>query len=339
MNKVIDISRDNLPFISIIMPIRDEAGFIEQSLKAVLKQDYAHERMEVVIVDGMSEDGTRKIVQRIISELKDHSPRLFFLDNPSHVVPIALNIGLRQAQGEIIMRIDGHCEIAPDYVRRCVELFQNIKADCVGGVMKTIGKTFIAQSVALAQSSFFGVGGVAFRTGRKIPGYVDTVAFGAYQRGVFERIGNFDEELVRNQDDEFNFRLIKSGGKIWLDPAIRSTYYSRANLRSLWRQYFQYGFWKVRVIQKRGAIPSLRHIVPLLFVLGILGSLLISIVTRKHLFSLTIIGSYIIINICMSIWESRKNCKTIVLLPISFFIIHFSYGIGFLFGLWRWRKF
>lgn len=346
------------PLVSVIMPIRNEARFIERSLGSVLSQDYPSERMEVIIVDGMSDDGTQEIVQQMINRMTtDYGrrttddrlrttdcgrqitgiPTIILLDNPSRIVPTALNIGLKHARGDVIIRVDGHCEIAPDYVRRCVEVLQETGADCVGGAITTIGETLMARAIALALSSHFGVGGVAFRIGQKQGSYVDTVAFGAYRREVFDRIGNFDEELVRNQDDEFNFRLIQAGGKIWLDPSIRSVYYSRASLKSLWRQYFQYGFYKVRVIQKRKAIPSWRHLVPATFVLGLAGSILLAMITAQPFWALCVAGPYALAKILASLWTARKDWKTLPLLPLAFATLHLSYGIGFLWGLWHWR--
>jgi len=347
-------------FVTIIMPIRNEAAFIDRSLSAVLNQDYPPDRLEVFVVDGMSEDETREIIKRVISEGRrrkvDHTSekpgtsnlisgaedgqglQIILLDNPSQIVPTALNIALRHARGQVIIRVDGHCQIHPDYVKRCVEALERTGADCVGGPMVTVGETWVAKAIGVAQSSFFGVGGVAFRTGRRQGTYVDTLAFGAYRRQVFDRIGGFDEELVHNQDDEFNFRLIQAGGKIWLDPSIRSVYYSRGSLRGLWQQYFQYGLYKVRLIQKRGAVPSLRHLVPAGFVLAFAFSIILAIITSQPLWSLSIIGPYWLANMTASFWAARKDWATLPLLPVTFVILHASYGLGFLWGFWRWRK-
>lgn len=319
------------------MPIRNEADFIARSLTAVLRQDYPAERVEVLVVDGMSDDATREEVYRTVAANPD-SPLVTILDNPGRIVPTAMNLALARARGEIIVRVDGHCEIAPDYLRRCVEALTKTHADCVGGPMRTIGNNVIARAIALAQSSPFGVGGVAFRTGRSEGGYVDTVAFGAYRHEVFERIGGFDEELVRNQDDELNFRLIQAGGKIWLDPAIRSVYYSRASLHSLWHQYYQYGLYKVRVIQKRGAVPSWRHLVPGFFVLALLGSLLLALIARRPQLGLIVAGPYAVATLTASLWTGRRELPTLPLLPPAFATLHLAYGLGFLVGLWRWRK-
>jgi succinoglycan biosynthesis protein ExoA len=331
---------DSLPFVTIIMPIRNEARYIGRNLGAVLVQDYPSECMEVIVVDGMSADDSREIIQKTAKGQRqtvndgrqnaNHLPSIILLNNPDKIVPTGLNIALRQARGEIVIRVDGHCEITSDYVRRCVELLDETGADCVGGPIATVGETWVARSIALAQSSLFGVGNVAFRTNTQKPGYVDTVAFGAYRREVFDRIGNFDEE--------FNFRLIQAGGKIWLDPSIRSIYYSRANLRGVWRQYFEYGFYKVRVIQKRGAVPSWRHLVPAIFVSGLLVTILMALFTNQPLWALVIAGPYAAANLIASLWTARRDCKTLPLLPLAFLTLHLSYGIGLLSGLWKWRN-
>jgi GT2 family glycosyltransferase len=254
-------------------------------------------------------------------------------------MPNGMNTALEQAKGKVIILVGGHCEIAPDYIRGCVKAIEKTGADCVGGAMTTVGETWIAQSIALAQSSRFGVGDVAFRTSNNKSGYVDTVVFGAYRREVFERIGGFDEELVRNHDDEFNFRLIQAGGKIWFDPSIRSIYYSRANLRSLWKQYFDYGLYKVRVIQKRKAVPSWRHLVPGVFVLGLFLTILMALIMSEPLWLLVVTGPYATANLFATLWTARRDWKTLPLLPLAFSILHLSYGLGFLWGLWRWRRF
>lgn len=324
----------DVPYVTVIMPIRNEAHYIERSLGAVVSQDYPPDRMEVLVVDGMSDDGTRDIVR----QMKDDGSSIVLLDNPRRIVPTALNIGLRRAQGDVIVRVDGHCEIAPDYLRRCICHLERTGAACVGGPIKTVGETFVARAIALAMSSTFGVGNSAFRTLKNQARYVDTVAFGAYRREIFDRIGTFDEELVRNQDDEFNFRLTQVGGKIWLDPSLQSVYYSRANLRGLFRQYFQYGVYKIRVIQKRNGVPSWRHLVPGAFVLGVLGSFLLAIFARRPLCALGVTGPYALANGVASLWMARKDWRTLPLLPLAFLTLHLAYGIGFLWGLWRWRK-
>jgi succinoglycan biosynthesis protein ExoA len=244
------------PFVTVIMPIRNEADFIARALQAVLKQDYPHEHMEILIADGMSTDSTRAEIARVVAEQHPQMP-VTVLDNPGRIVPVGMNMALKLARGEIIVRVDGHCEIAPDYVSKCVEHLQRGAAEGivgVGGPIETIGQNDMAQSIALGMSSGFGVGGSAFRTVKvdAMPNalHVDTIAFPAYTRAIIKRAGAYDEELVRNQDDEYNYRIRGLGGVLLLAPDVRSRYYSRGTLRSLWRQYYQYGYWKVRVMQK-----------------------------------------------------------------------------------------
>jgi glycosyltransferase involved in cell wall biosynthesis len=332
------------PIVSVILPIRNEAAHIERCLEAVLNQDYPSDRMEVLVVDGMSTDGTREMVREIIARQGKPDTRcpvsrppspVILLDNPSGIVPTALNIGLRQACGEVIIRVDGHCQIARDYVRRCVEVLRETGADNVGGLQRAVGETMVGCAIALATGSPFGVGNARFHYGAR-SGWVDTVYLGAYRRGVFERVGLFDEEMVRNQDDEFNFRLIQAGGKIWLDPTIRSVYYCRPSLRGLWRQYFQYGFYKVRVIQKRRAIPSWRHLVPSAFVLGLAGSGLLAALTHQPLWAFSIALPYGLANSMATAWTARRDRRALALLPLAFATLHVAYGLGFLWGLWSW---
>ncbi|MFZ6031489.1 MAG: glycosyltransferase family 2 protein [Chloroflexota bacterium] len=319
------------PFISIILPIRNEAAYIHETLGAVLAQDYPHEYIEVLIADGMSTDATRRVIGNIG---ENTNVRLSILDNPGCIVSTGMNVALRQATGQIVVRVDGHCIIASDYVRRCVEHIQNDSVDGVGGPMNTVGEGFLAQAIAMAMSSIFGVGGTAFRTTAGKTMLVDTVPFPAYTRDIIEKAGFYDEELVRNQDDEYNYRLRKLGAKILLAADITSTYYSRASLKALWRQYYQYGFWKVRVLQKHPRQMSLRQFVPPLFVSALIVSALLAFFPDTRLLSLVTPCLYMLINLAASAWAaSRQGWKYLPLLPVVYAILHLSYGLGFLFGL------
>ncbi|MFZ5919793.1 MAG: glycosyltransferase family 2 protein [Chloroflexota bacterium] len=257
------------PIISVILPIHNESATIERCLNAILAQDYPSDRMEILIVDGMSTDDTRDILKKFIL----HNSSFILLDNPGKIVPTGLNRALLRAKGEIIIRVDGHTLIAPDYVRRCVETLQRTQADNVGGRMNAVGNTPFGKAVALATSTPFGIGGGRFHYSDNEE-WVDTVYMGAWPRQVFEKIGLFDEELVRDQDDEFNYRLRAAGGKVLLDPQIKSEYTVRSTPGALWRQYYQYGYWKVRVLQKHPRQMSLRQFVPPTFVLTLLLSAL-----------------------------------------------------------------
>ncbi len=328
-----------LPFVTILMPVRNEGAYIRRSLDAVLAQDYPPELLQILIADGMSQDGTRQLLQ---AEQLEHSqeqpPHLTVVDNPGRIVPCGLNAALPLAQGEIIIRVDGHCEIAPDYVRCCVAHLQAGEADGVGGSTETVGENRLAQWIAAAMSSPFGVGGSAFRTlkGRSL--LVDSIPFPAYRRAIMQRAGLYDEELVRNQDDEYNYRLRSLGAKLLLAADVHSRYYSRGSLRSLWRQYFQYGLWKVRVLQKHPRQMSLRQFVPPLFVGALLLSGLLALFWRPYgCWLLGLVGgAYLLANLGASLWTARRSgAQALIFLPPVFAILHLGYGLGFLAGLVR----
>jgi glycosyltransferase involved in cell wall biosynthesis len=323
------------PFITVITPIRNEESHIAECVDSILNQDYDHDRFELIVVDGMSEDRTRELIK--IAQNGNGHIRL--LDNPQKIVPTAMNIGLKNAKGDIIIRVDGHAAIEKNYFNQCIQLLNETGADCVGGPINSINQTTVGKAIAIAMASKFGVGNSRFRVSGEA-GYVDTVAFGAYRREVFEKIGLFDEELVRNQDDEFNFRLNKMGGEIYFSPAIRSRYYPRASLVKLCRQYFQYGYWKIRVLQKHPALLGLRYFVPPIFILSLLLAGLGTLFVKSGLWLfLAIIGCYFFASILATFRIAfTKGWRYWMLLPIAFAILHFSFGAGFLFGLIRFAN-
>jgi glycosyltransferase involved in cell wall biosynthesis len=333
--------------ITIILPILNEVAYIERSLASIAAQDcmngHHDHHLEVLIADGMSDDNTREIINDFAFQ---HSQfRIRVLDNPARIVPVGLNIALRQAQGDIIIRVDGHCVIAPDYVSKCMERIQKDGVDGVGGPMESIGENQTANAIAIGMSSPFGVGNAAFRIVSNKSMLADTVPFPAYTRQIIERAGLYDEELVRNQDDEYNYRIRKLGGKIFLAEEVHSTYFSRSTLKELWRQYYQYGYWKVRVLQKHPHQMSTRQFVPPLFVASLLFSALLLFFPQLpyHLsllpFSL-ILGMYLLANLIASLWTAaRRGWASLPLLPLIFAILHISYGAGFLVGLVKfWNR-
>ena len=252
--------------------------------------------------------------------------------------PGTKHAAISAASGDVIVRVDGHTVVPVDYVRRCVEVLQETRSQCVGGAWVTHGSGRVGRAIAAAQASRFGVGGVAFRVGRPQPGPVDTVPFGAYPREVFAKIGGFDPELVRNQDDELNLRLIQAGGTVWYDPVIHCDYFSRSSLRRLWRQYFEYGLFKIRVAQKRGGFSSVRHVVPAAFVTATAGSLATAAVTRKLRWAFLVLGPYLVSTGSASAITARREQVSPLLVASAYAVLHCSYGAGFLCGLWRWRR-
>ncbi len=319
------------PTISVIMPIRNEVAFIERSLGSVLGQRDVSPP-QVVVVDGHSDDGTPDRVRELAIE---NGSDVVVLDNQASIVPISMNLGLAVANGDVIVRVDGHCVLAPDYLRSCLDSLRATGAECAGGPMETIGETPTSAAIAVAQSSRFGVGGVAFRTASEAM-YVDTLAFGAYRREVFDRIGNFDEELIRNQDDELNLRLTRAGGRIWMDPSIHSSYFSRGTIVGLWRQYHGYGFYKVRVMRKHRTVPSPRHLVPAAFVAGVLGSAVLSLVRRSPWPAAAVLGPYaagVIVSSGIAAGEEKRvQVRTVALAATT---MHVSYGLGWWAAAWR----
>jgi len=322
-----------LPLVTVIMPIRNEAEFIDRSLGAVLAQEYPASAVEILVAYGRSTDGTRQRLESI----RERHANLRLIDNPGRIVSTGMNAALAEARGEVIVRVDGHCEIAPDYLRNGVRHLLEEGVDGVGGPLDTVGETATARAIAAAMSSGFGVGGAAFRTGRSGDRRVDTVAFPAYTRQAVMRAGAFDEELVRNQDDEYNYRLRKLDGRIRLAADMRARYYSRSTFRSLWRQYFQYGFWKVRVLQKHPRQMQARQFVPPLFVLALAATACAApAIAPARMLLAAVAGSYLVANLLGAGWTARRHgWRHLLRLPIAFAFLHLSYGMGFLVGLAR----
>lgn len=317
--------------ITVILPIHNEEHYIKKCLEAILSQGFPQDQIEILVADGCSEDGTRDIV----AEYQKIHPNIRLIDNPGKIVPIGMNLALRESKGEIIIRVDGHCVIASDYVSNCRHHLLNDKVDGVGGPMHTIGEDHISEVIAQAMSSRFGVGNSSFRIEAGQTKLADTVPFPAYTREIIKKVGLYDEELVRNQDDEYNYRIRENGGKILLSEDVRSTYFSRGSFKKLWKQFFQYGFWKVRVLQKHPKQMSLRQFVPPAFVISLIISLVLSAIVSWAWISLVaILGLYLAVNLLFSLKiATKKGWQLLGLLPISFAIIHISYGSGFLIGL------
>lgn len=253
------------PSVSVVVPVRNEASYIESCVRALLDQVELPTNYEVLVVDGMSDDGTRDVLDALAAS----DARLKILDNPQRIVPTALNHGITAAKGEIIIRVDGHTNVAPDFVRANLELLrEHPEAWSVGGPIAHRGRTARARAIAAAMSSRVGVGGASHRF-EDYEGYAEGTAFPAFRRWVFERIGMFDETLVRNQDDELNFRITSAGGRIFISPRVKHDYFVRDSYKALFNQYMQYAYWKVEVMRKHGRVIAPRHLVPGVFVVAL----------------------------------------------------------------------
>jgi succinoglycan biosynthesis protein ExoA len=333
------------PTVSVVVPCRNEVSHIESCLRSILQQQEPEGGFEVIVADGMSDDGTRGILERMAAQ----DTRLKVVDNLRRITPCGMNCAIRQSTGQWIAIMGSHNRYAPDYLVQCLEAARTTGADNVGGAMFSEGNTNLQRAIAAAHHSRFSVGGARWHN-PDFEGLADTVFGGFYKREVLERIGLFDEELVRNQDDELNLRLTRAGGKIWQSPRIQSWYHPRKSLSALFGQYAQYGYWKVRVIQKHRIPASWRHLVPGAFVLTLTALCLCSIVGLTgwllggwsglaglvSLLALAVcLVCYFTAAIAASIATSRTTGWSLLpQLPFVFFCYHWGYGYGFLRGVW-----
>lgn len=316
------------PFVSIIVPVRNEERHIERCLHSIARQDYPRSRFEVIVVDGESEDLTRQIVNRFAAE---YDVDLLLFGNPARKTAAALNIGIGAARGEIIVHIDGHASMEMEFLRRSVVALYESGADCVGGVIVSEGETYLGSAIALAMSSPFGVGGAAFRIGGE--GETDTVAFGAYRRDVFDRIGLFAEDIDKGEDDEFNYRLRDHGGRILLVPSIRSRYAVRGELPALWRQYFGYGRAKPEVLRRHPAQMQPRQLAPASLVAALASSGVMAAGGKTWPLKCLVVVYTVSATIASLAQARRRGWRFLLPLPIAFLCLHVAYGLGFFAGL------
>lgn len=317
--------------VSVIIPIRNEEKFIGRCLDSFLIQIKKRDDCEIICVDGMSTDKTTDIIK----EYSARDGRVKLVVNTAKITPVAMNLGIRQSKGDFIMIVSCHAEYAFDYINKCLEVIERTKADHVGGYMTTLpGKnSAVGMAIAMATSCAFGVGNSMFRL--KGPEQeVDTVPFGMYRRAVFEKIGLYDERLVRNQDIELNHRLQKAGGRIIISPEISSSYYNRSTYSGLWQQSFNNGFWNPYTVWLTGSGLSLRHFVPLFFVLGMV------IMTAGSFFWWPvkwILAGYILLYLTVafsfSIRSAWQNKTSVFLVLWSFVVLHIAYGFGSLWSI------
>jgi glycosyltransferase involved in cell wall biosynthesis len=325
-----------IPMVSVIIPCRNEAQAIGRCLDSVLASDYPPERLEVIVADGMSRDGTRKRVDRYAAR----DPRVRRIDNPARTTPHGLNRAIAVARGELILRLDAHAGIAPDYIKAAVRNLESSGAACVGGAMRTVatGPGAFAEPIRIGLSQRFGVGNARFRTGSDQPLFVDTVFGACWRREVFERLGCFDERLERSQDIEFSGRLRRAGGKILMSPEMRIDYYARATLVGFWRQNWSNGVWAILPFAYvPGIAVRWRHLAPLALVLGLAGSAAAGAWTGTGWLAGSGAVLYMAANLAASVqaaWTER-NLALVFLMPVVFASLHLAYGAGSLWGCMR----
>ena len=326
----------NIHTVSIICPVFNEEKYIEACIVSILEQDYPKEAMEVLFIDGNSTDNSTGIIKRYTAQYSF----LKLLNNPERIVPYALNKGLEAAKGEVIMRLDAHCTYPTNYISELVRYLYQLNADNVGGVWNTqpAKDTPICQAIAFASSHPFGVGCSMHKIGASKIMETDTVPFGCYKREIFDKTGLFDTDLVRNQDDEFNGRLLNLGGKIYLIPQVIINYTARDTLCKMRKMYYQYGLYKPLVNKKLGAPATVRQFFPILFLLGLtIGGVVCMIWPLLLHFYTSVLLLYLFIGIVVgSMGAIRAHQPLLALLmPYVFFNIHMSYGIGYLVGIFN----
>lgn len=333
-----DLAEGLLPLVSVIVPCLNEVETIGLLLDALAGQAYPRDRMEVVIADGMSDDGTRARISRFVLEHPEMDVRV--VDNPAKVIPVALNRALAVSRGEIVIRMDAHAVPLPDHLGRCVSALREGRGDCVGGVLevRARGTGRFARSIAVAVSHPVGVGDARHRySGRAGP--VDSVPFVGFRRELVDRVGTFDESLHANQDFEFNYRVRRSGGRVWLDPSIRTVYFCRPTLGALARQYRRYGSWKVRMLrrepQNRRSLRW-RQALPPAFVAALAGLAAASAGSRSARRALSaqigLYGAVLAAAGAHAGWRERRPAH-LVGVPAAIAVMQLSWGAGFLWSL------
>ena len=323
--------------VSVIIPSRNEERFIGKCIDSLLAQDYPIDRLEILVVDGVSEDGTRTIVETYSRQY----PLIRLLDNPLKITPCAFNIGIKNAKGDFIFIASSHSGYPRHFIRSGIEHLEKTGADVVGGPIITLpgADTYTAKSIALITSHPFCVGNSKFRTTKKA-GYVDTVPFGIYRKDVFHKVGGFNEKLARNQDNEMSDRIIKSGGRIYFTPDLTATYYNQSTISGLVRQAIKTGMWNIITLKISKTALSWRHFIPLIFVVTLLTfSILLPFSTLARILLSVLLGLYGTAAAVSAFHIGlRSGMRYVWFLPLLFFLYHVSYGIGSLRGLIRLRS-
>lgn len=323
------------PLVSVVVPCRNEEGYIRSCLDSLVANDYIKDRLEILVVDGMSTDHTRTIIE----EYTRRYPFIRCLENPHRTTPYAFNTGIKAALGDVIMIMSAHSVCSTDYISQCVRYLEEYGADNVGGILKRLpaDEKISNRAITLALTHRFGVAG-GFKTPVKSPAWVDTAAYGCYRREVFDKIGLFNEELTRSQDIEFNLRLKRAGGRTLLHPAlVLSVHQNSPRWIDFARRYYTNGLWATYPFKFTESMPvAWRHLVPLAFVLGMGALAVLALLTNIGAWLLLIIvGLYLSLSAAFAAeiaWKER-NPIYLALLPIAFGILHVSYGLGSCHGL------
>jgi glycosyltransferase involved in cell wall biosynthesis len=318
------------PFVSVVIPMLNEEKYITQCLDSLVRQDYPQDRYEVLVIDGDSMDASPALV----AQMRQQHPVIRLIKNPQRAIPKALNLGLSESRGEIFARMDAHSLAPPEYLKQCVKYLLETGADNVGGILKVAGAGYWGKSIAMGTSCPFGVGNSKFRYSQE-EDFTQAGFPGAFWKKTLLSLGGYDESFVINEDDVLNFRLMKKERKIFRTPKIAVTYFCRNALSKLWKQYFRYGFWKVKVIKKHGGPASIRHLIPAGFVASLIATGIAGFFFKPAVYLLAfILASYLTIGLAFAFrFALKTGMRYFFSLPMVFATLHLSYGTGFLLGL------
>lgn len=318
------MSQSEWPTVSVVMPIRHEAKYLEQSVQSILLQTYPRE-FDICLAVAPSSDATEAIAQR----LSEQNARISIIENPSGRTASGLNAAIGHTKGQIVVRVDGHATLSPDYILNAVATLRSTGAANVGGIQRPIGRSVFERSVARAMTSKFGTGGSKFHVGGQ-PGPTDSVYLGVFDRSRAEKVGWFDERLIRNQDYELNIRLRRDGATIWFDPNLWVDYQPRSSLTQLARQYFQYGWWKAKVVRLHPSSLRLRQLAPVLVTIILLFSLAISVINPLSLLLPLLYG---LLTTAISLSQPRLSLAERLALVLILPTMHLTWGLGFTLSL------
>ena len=326
------------PFVSALLVTYNEEEYIKESLLSLINQTYPRERYEIIVIDGMSEDQTMKIVNDLAGSYQQEGYCIRSLTNEKKVLAAGWNLGIRNARGEYVVRIDAHAKACPDFIQKSVETMGSVPdAMCVGGKLMTASQAGCDEVVSKVLSSSFGVGNSSFRVS-DTAGYADTAVYGLYRKEIFDKAGYFDESLVRNQDIELHARIRNAGGRFYFNPEIKSVYYARNTVRKMLKQAFQNGKWNPVVRRKNKSALSVRHLVPFAFVTFTGVTTVLGFFQRFFWYLETFV---LTLHLCLGLMAAKKkthHLSEIVRMPVLFMLLHLAYGTGYLFGLFYKRE-
>lgn len=327
-------NKEKLPFVSALLVTRNEKDYIKMSLMSLIDQTYPKDKYEIIIIDGGSTDGTLDIIKELQDTYNSESFSIRVVPNPKKILATGWNIGIQSAKGDYVMRIDAHATAEKDFIEKSVETMQRVDAVCVGGKLTSKSLNGEEDVISYVLSSSYGVGNSSFRVSEEEK-YADTAVYGLYKKDIFDKVGFFDEKMVRNQDIELHSRIKKKGGRFYFNPAIKSTYYTRNTVKKMLKQAYGNGQWNMVLLKRGCGALSFRHLVPFAFVIFIIGTFVLGFL--NPIFWILTIG-VIAFHLALGVYFAMKKTKKvnqILTMPFLFISLHISYGVGYIRGIFN----